>query len=213
MRDILKTIEEQLTPAHTALVVIDMQNDFCSPDGFLAKERNQDTSTNKIIADNIMCLVQAGRGVGMEIVWVRAIYDYKYLPEPHVAKSPKEGLCMESTWGVDFYEVQPVKGELIVDKHCYSAFSGTDFDRQLRNRGIRTLLMTGVATNVCVDSTLRDGFFLGYYVVVAEDCVGAANKEGHEGTLSTVRYTFGSVLPSQEIIQIIHGRHAAAAAE
>lgn len=118
---------------------------------------------------------------------------------------------MEGTWGVDFYEVQPAAGELIFDKHCYSAFSGTDFDRQLRNRGIRTLLMTGVATNVCVDSTLRDGFFLGYYIVVAEDCVGAANKEGHDGTLATVRYNFGTVMPANEIKQIMQADAAVAA--
>ena len=63
--------------------------------------------------------------------------------------------------------------------------------------------MTGVATNVCVDSTLRHGFFLGYHIVLAEDCVGSGNKAGHDGTLATVRVNFGSVVDSAEIARLL----------
>ena len=69
--------------------------------------------------------------------------------------------------------------------------------------------MTGVATNVCVDSTLREGFFLGYHIVVAEDCVGSTNRAGHEGTLSTVRINIGTVTDSAALIGLIEGGVAA----
>ena len=82
MRQILKTVEEQLNPAHTALVVVDMQNDFCAEGGYLHKTRGADMSGNKAIADNIMTLVRAARGVDMPVVWIRAVYDHKYVPEP-----------------------------------------------------------------------------------------------------------------------------------
>ena len=65
------------------------------------------------------------------------------------------------------------------------------------------MIMTGVATNVCVDSTLREGFFLGYHIVLAEDCVTSSNLQGHEGTVSTVRVNFGSVLPSAELVPLL----------
>ena len=82
------------------------------------------------------------------------------------------------------------------------------FVQMLQARGIRTLVITGVATNVCVDSTLREGFFLGYHIVVAEDGVGSSNRAGHEGTLSTVRVNFGSVLPSAEILRLVRAAAA-----
>ena len=73
----------------------------------------------------------------------------------------------------------------------------------LRERGIRTLVMTGVATNVCVDSTLRDGFFLGYHIALAEDCVGSNSRAGHEGTLATVRNNIGGVLTSAALAETL----------
>ena len=216
MRQILQTVEEQVNPAHTAVLVVDMQNDFCAEGGFLHKTRRADMTGNKRIANNIMQLVRATRARGAQIAWIRAIYDHKYLPDPQVARSLSgagEGLCMEGSWGADFYEVEPAEGEIIVNKHCYDAFTGTDLDRQLRNLGVKTLLITGVATNICVDSTLRGGFFHGYYIVVADDCVGSANQAGHDGTLTTVRQNFGAVMASSDLIELLEITGAAAAAE
>lgn len=100
----------------------------------------------------------------------------------------------------------------MIDKHTYSGFHGTALHERLQARGIRTLVITGVATNVCVDSTLREGFFLGYHIVVPEDCVGSSNRAGHEGTLSTVRVNIGSVLASDEILRALSAPAASAAA-
>jgi ureidoacrylate peracid hydrolase len=203
---ILATVEEQCRPEHTALLVIDMQNDFCAEGGFLQKERGYDVGFAATVAENIRAVVDVARQAAMPVVWVRSVYDYKYLAEPHIVKRRGEGCCMEGSWGADFFALTPAPDELIVDKHCYNGFRETPLDANLRSRGIRTLIVTGVATNVCVDSTLREGFFLGYYIVLLEDCVGSNSRAGHEGTLATVRNNIGTVAPSSAVIEMLARR-------
>jgi ureidoacrylate peracid hydrolase len=200
---LLKSLEEQVRPEHAALLVIDMQNDFCAEGGYLHKERKYDVAFARDIAANIATVVETARRAKMPVMWIRSHYDFKYLAAPHVAKRVHEGCCLEGTWGSDFYMLAPAGDELIVDKHHFSAFKGTPLDDLLRSRGIRTLVMTGIATNVCVDSTLRDGFFHGYYIVLLEDCVGSNSKAGHDGTLATVRNNIGTVVTSAALIDTL----------
>jgi ureidoacrylate peracid hydrolase len=100
--------------------------------------------------------------------------------------------------------VTPLSGEVIVRKHRYSGFINTDLDLILRSRGVRSLIMTGVATSVCVDSTARDGFMRDYHVVYVEDCMSNAlpTDELHRATLDIARRFFGLVVTSQEIMAI-----------
>jgi ureidoacrylate peracid hydrolase len=107
--------------------------------------------------------------------------------------------CAAGTWGAEFYDVAPAPGETIIDKHCYSAFMGTRLDAHLRALGIQTLVFTGVQTNVCVESTLRDGQSLGFHVVVAADCVASHTQAAHDITLQTVGFLFGDVVPRRDI--------------
>lgn len=203
MEDVLTTLEAQIDPGHTAIVVVDMQNDFCAEGGYLHNNLKADMSPNGPLARRIMDLVDAGRASGIEIVWIQANYDPKYLSGQAKAKLAEKGIesicCEGGTWGWDFFEVNPAEGELVVEKHTYSGFFGTELDRLLRFRGINTLVMTGVATNVCVESTLRDGYFNGYYIVVPEDCVGSAAQDLHEATLRNVERTFGRVTTADAI--------------
>ncbi|MDX3908055.1 MAG: cysteine hydrolase [Pigmentiphaga sp.] len=216
MSIILRTLAEQVQPRHTALVVVDMQNDFCEQGGYLQRTRAESgrnpirVDENAAIAERIGRLAAAARDAGATVAWLRSIYDYKYLADAHIAMREGEGCCMEGTWGADFFRIRPQPDDLVVDKHTFSGFHGTNLHEQFQARGIKTLVMTGVATNVCVDSTLRHGFFLGYYIVVAEDCVGSGNRTGHEGTLSTVRVNFGSVVAAGELLRLF-GQHAGAA--
>ncbi|MGV3571895.1 MAG: cysteine hydrolase family protein [Ramlibacter sp.] len=209
MRQVLRTLEEQVRPAHAALVVVDMQNDFCAEGGYLQRTRAASSRNpirvddNVVIARNIDALADAARKAGMPVAWLRSIYDFKYLADAHLAKRTDEGLCIEGTWGADFFRIRPQPGDIVVDKHTFSGFFETDLHAQLQARGVKTLVMTGVATNVCVDSTLRHGFFLGYNVVVAEDCVGSGNQAAHEGTLSTVRVNFGTVTDSATLQRLL----------
>jgi nicotinamidase-related amidase len=208
-QEVLRTLEEQLRPAHTALVVVDMQNDFCAEGGYLQRTRAASSKNpirvdeNERIAERIARLADAARRAGATVVWLRSVYDFKHLAPAHIAKREGEGCCMEGSWGADWFRIRPAEGDIVVTKHTFSGFHETDLHERLQARGIRTLVMTGVATNVCVDSTLRHGFFLGYNIVVAEDCVGSGNQAGHEGTLATVRVNFGSVVDSQRLLTLL----------
>jgi ureidoacrylate peracid hydrolase len=209
MTPVLRSLEEQVRPAHTALVVVDMQNDFCAEGGYLQRTRAAsaknpiDFAANERIADRIGVLAAKARAAGATVAWLRSVYDFKYLEPAHIAKREGEGCCMEGSWGADWFRIRPEEGDVVVTKHTFSGFHQTPLHEQLQARGVRTLVMTGVATNVCVDSTLRHGFFLGYHIVVAEDCVGSGNQAGHEGTLATVRVNFGSVVPADRVAALL----------
>jgi len=90
-------------------------------------------------------------------------------------------------------------GECIVTKHRYSGFINTDLDLILRAQGIQTLIMTGTATNVCVESTARDGFMLDYYIVFLGDCTGTGDRNLHEATLQNISGAFGVVCNSTDV--------------
>lgn len=203
MTALLTTLDEQVQPSHTALLVIDMQNDFCAEGGFINKVRGRDVGFAADVAANIGRLIAAARGAGLPVVWIRSHYDHKYLLPAHLAKRGDEECCIEGSWGADFFMLKPEAGDAIVDKHHFSGFRSTRLDDLLRTQGTRTLLISGVATNVCVDSTLREGFFLGYHIVVPADCVGSTNKVGHDGTLATVRTNIGTVTSSEQVMALL----------
>lgn len=206
MTALLDTLDKQLRPEHTALLVIDMQNDFCAEGGYLNKMRHYDVGFAVKVAENIAALVAVARPLGMPVVWVRSIYDFKYLTEAYRVKRREEGCCLENSWGADYFGIAPADGDAVVDKHSFSGFHGTRLHEVLQGLGIKTLVLTGVATNVCVDSTLREGFFLGYHIVLAQDCVGSNSQAGHEGTLATVRNNIGTVADSAEIARLLQAQ-------
>lgn len=210
MAALLNSLDDQLRPEHTALLVIDMQNDFCAEGGYLHKKRDYNVGFAVRVADNIERLIATLRPLGVRIVWIRSIYDFKYLTQAYIVKRREEGCCLENTWGADYFRIAPEEGDLVVDKHSFSGFHGTTLHETLQSEGIRTLVLTGVATNVCVDSTLREGFFRGYNIVLAEDCVGSNSKAGHEGTLATVRNNIGTVTHSRDIARLLGGNLAEA---
>jgi ureidoacrylate peracid hydrolase len=106
------------------------------------------------------------------------------------------------TWGADFYQLKPEPGDPIVNKHRYSAFVGTRLDSILRTFQRSSLIMTGVATNVCVESTSRDALFLDYHVVFMADATAANDgPAAHEATLENIRRHFGVVATTDEVLE------------
>ena len=204
MQDVLLEFDDKLAPAHTAVLVVDMQNDFCAEDGYIHRRLGVDMSANEPLAKRIMTLVTAARRAGAAVVWIKANYEPRYLSGQARAKRQEkqiEDICCEGgSWGWGFYGVTPAPDEWVIEKHTFSAFFGTELDRLLRFRGIRTLVVTGVATNVRVESTLRDGYFNGYYIVMPEDCIGSHETDLHAGTIKNVRQYFGDVPSSGEVM-------------
>lgn len=203
---LLAGLEEILDPAHAAVVVVDMQNDFCAEGGYIHATQGADMTGNQALARRVGALVEAARRAGAAVFWIKAVYDHDLIPAPMLSRMLEKGkgavCCASGSWGADFYEIAPAAGEPVIEKHCYSAFHATPLDDLLRRRGVRTLVMTGVATNVCVESTLREGFFRGYYIVMPPDCVGSANAALHEAAIASVELVFGHAPTGERVAGI-----------
>jgi ureidoacrylate peracid hydrolase len=108
--------------------------------------------------------------------------------------------CEEGAPGADFFRVAPKPGEPVVRKHRYSGFVDTELDLVLRSSGVRSLIMTGIATSGCVEATARDGFMRDYYIVFVDDACGSYSSELHEGTLTNIRDAYGIVVGVDDVI-------------
>jgi ureidoacrylate peracid hydrolase len=196
----LTTLREKIDPAHAAVLVVDMQNDFVHPEGGLARNGGDPAATQAIVPA-LNRLISDARSSGAPVIFIRAAHSTWTMSEVAQEKrlSREFPICIEGTWGCEFYGVEPEPGECIVTKHRYSAFINTDLDLILRAQGIKTLIMTGTATNVCVESTARDGFMLDYYIVFLDDCTGTGDRELHEATLRNISRAFGVVCNSTDV--------------
>jgi ureidoacrylate peracid hydrolase len=201
----LDTVDKRLSPAHSAVMVIDMQNDFCAENGYVETVVGKDATACRAVAPEIMALVGAAREHGVPVFWIKANYDPDRLPEGMLAKQREKSsdiCCGTGSWGIDFYGVAPSSVEPVIEKHSYSAFAGTDVEQQLRARDVKTLVFAGVQTNVCVESSLRDAVCRGFYTVLASDCVASHTLPLHEATLKNVQFLFGDVLERSRIAAV-----------
>jgi ureidoacrylate peracid hydrolase len=201
--DILRTLKERCDPQYAALVVVDVQNDFVSPEGS-AGQRGEDVSAAMAMVPNLLGLIDRARQVGLTIVYIRTTHsEWTDTPSWIYRTSQKGGLntCREGTWGAELYEgIQPLPTERVVIKHRYSAFINTDLNTVLKARQIQSVLVCGVATNVCVETTARDAYMYDYYVTMIDDCSAAYEAKLHLGTLENMRRHFGLVASSREIM-------------
>lgn len=193
---------ERVHPGSTALLVVDVQNDFAAPGGWF--DRNgQDLKYMHQAIDRLESFLGAARATGVPIVFVQAIYDEKWLSSPMLERHRLTGLdtrhCMEGTWGADFFQIGPEPGEEVIIKHRYSAFFNTGLDSLLRARGIVNVIVAGITTNVCVESTAREAYMRDYHVVTVEDCSATYSAEAHEASLQNLRRAFGRVVSARAI--------------
>jgi nicotinamidase-related amidase len=210
--------EERLDPARTALVLIDIQNDFCHPNGVFGR-LGHDLSMMPLMAERTRVLLDAARRKRMPIIFVRATYDDEVLAGPlaetYNRRQFLESQCLEGSFGADWYGgLAPdprAPNEIVVTKHRFSAFWGTEIDLYLRSNGIRNLVFTGVVTSGCVESTLRDAFFRDYYVACARDCVAEASPERHRAALHKMEQAFGAVYDAAQIAAVWDRSNAAPA--
>ena len=203
-QDLLTELSQVVGPAHTAVLAIDVQNDFCAPGGHTEANLGRDATDCRAVVEPIEGLAAAARHAGVPVVWIKADYDRAFLSPPiharQVARGIEKAYCVSGTWGAEFYGVSPEDCDLTIEKHRHSAFAGTGLDQILRDRGIRTVVVAGVQTHVCVESTLRDASARGYYVVVPGDCVGSYDRDLHDKTLRCVDMHFGEVVASADLI-------------
>jgi ureidoacrylate peracid hydrolase len=215
-RPLLRTLEQKVDPAHAALIVVDMQNDFCAPGGMMDKE-GADLGAVQAMAKRLPEVIEAAREAGALVVFVRNVYSTEansYLSDVYLEQAARRrggsytlrAVCGPDSWEGDFYEkIRPLPSEPIVTKHRYGAFHNTDLETILRVRGVRTVVLTGVATNVCVETTAREAFMRDFYVVFTGDGTACYADDAHQATLRTIDKYFGPVVPVGEVAEIWRG--------
>jgi ureidoacrylate peracid hydrolase len=160
------------------------------------------------VVEPIGRLLGAARSVGIPVFFTRYSLNEDYsdaglLLELFPAIKGTGGMVRE-TWDADVVdELKPKQGERVVDKTRYSAFYDTDLEPQLRELGVDTLIVCGVTTNICVESTVRDAFFRDIRVVVPSDGTAAVTAELHEGALRDFEYGFGRVSTVDELAEAL----------
>jgi ureidoacrylate peracid hydrolase len=204
----------------SAIIVVDMQNAFASKGGMLDIAGVDITGAPRVVSV-IRSVVEAARTKSIPVVYLRMAYKsdlsdsggpnspnwHKELAMTLMCSRPdlKGKVLTEGTWDAEIVEeLAPQPGDLVITKTRYSGFAGTPLDSQLRMRGIQFLFFTGIATNVCVESTLRDAYFHDYWPILLSDAtMPAGPASAHDATLFNVESFFGWTTTSQELMRTI----------
>ncbi|MFD5826269.1 SAM-dependent methyltransferase [Lentzea sp. NPDC060358] len=180
----------------TALVVIDLQNDFCTGPAAAGRHRRAPTGLD-VVADNAVRAVAAARSRAVELVHVRFTGDAEHQGPSWrrrdllLGKAPK---CREGSWGAEFHRVRPVEGERVFTKRArFDAFLAEGFEDHLREKGVEHLVFAGLYTDVCVDTSARSAFQRGFHVSVLTDCTTSLHLTD-EAILSFMSTLYGARL-------------------
>jgi ureidoacrylate peracid hydrolase len=205
-------------PKQSAVIVVDMQNGYCSPGGYFS-HLGVDLSPFDRVVTAISKMVSISRDAGIQVVWLQNGWDAQ-LKEAGGAHSVNQlkgnslrlmrersdlrgKLLTKGGWDYEIVDaLKPDPSDIVVPKPRYSGFAGTALDSILRSRRIETLLVCGVATNVCVESTIRDAFFKEYFPVLIRDaCYQAGPDFMQEATIYNVEKFFGWTSSVEDIAQ------------
>ncbi|MBF7685713.1 pyrimidine utilization protein B [Acinetobacter sp. B10A] len=211
----------RLDPKQTALIVVDMQNAYSTLGGYLDLA-GFDVSTTQPVIEKIQQAIKTAHQAGIQVIFFKNGWDDQYVeaggagsPNFHKSNALKtmrkrpelQGtLLAKGGWDYELIDqLTPQPQDIVIPKPRYSGFFNTQFDSILRAQGIRNLVFTGIATNVCVESTLRDGFFLEYFGVLLDDaCYQAGPSSAHDATLFNVKTFFGWVSNTQNFVETFH---------
>jgi ureidoacrylate peracid hydrolase len=209
----------------SAVLVIDMQNDFGAQGGMFERA-GIDISVIRKTVGPTRCVIAAARDAGVPIVYLKMAHRvdmsdtggpnsphgrrHRRLSVGEPVRSPDgraSRILIDDTWNTEILpELVPLPDDTVVRKHRYSGFFETDLDARLRIMDVRSLIVTGCTTSVCVESTVRDAMFRDYDCLVLEDCTGQPESPGaprskHEASLRVIEDMFGSVSSSTAFIR------------
>jgi nicotinamidase-related amidase len=210
------TLAELVDARHTALIVVDMQNDFCKS-GWAFDRLGIDLSMYPPMISRLLGLLEGARAASVPVIYIQmtvlagrrsdSAAQLRFNMRLHLPNhSPGEPLLytLEGTPGQEIIsELGPQPGDLVVRKYRSSAFWGTNLDLLLRSNRIETVVVSGCTTEGCVESTARDALFNDYYVVVPEDCVASDDASQHQASLFLMRHRF-DVVSSTGILDAWH---------
>ena len=194
-----------IAPSRTAVLVIDIQVDFASPQGALGAYVDMAVVQPAVAA--AQRLVETARAAGTLVIFVGLFTSPETDSSAWKERMRRRGgdpdnesaLCRSGWPGSDFYGPQPAEGELVVKKTRYSGFVGTDLDARLKALGVDTLVVAGLTTECCVDSTVRDAFGLDYHVFVAADACAAYEVDIHAASLKVMELNSAILTSTAEI--------------
>jgi nicotinamidase-related amidase len=207
------SLEELIDPKHTALLIIDIQNDLCLKKGTVEKYSGIGIPEFENTVNNVKNVADVARKVKIPVIYTRAthlkdqisdsaeliVFRMKMynLKKPYNAPTS----TIKGTWGHEILEeLKPFPEDIIIDKNRTSAFTGTNLDLILRNNKIKTLVVTGVVTWGCVFDTVRAGVNLDYFMVILRDCVNAQHQDLHNAALKIMTHRH-DVIDSKEAIK------------
>jgi ureidoacrylate peracid hydrolase len=224
--------ETEFDPSTTAVMVVDMQHDFASPNAMFG--------VNGLPLDGIASVVEptsrvlhAARAVGIPVVYLAMQFSPDLsdvgpensasrkrhlgwgVGQPVTGTDGAEGrILVSGMWNTQIIdELAPEPGDIVIPKHRYSGFFETNLDETLRQFGVATLIFTGCTTSVCVESTLRDAYYRDYACVLLRDCcaeiVGAdESRTNHDASLTLIEGNFGWTSTSSSFISALGSRHS-----
>lgn len=202
------TEELTLDPASTALLVVDMQNDFCHADGYYA-HNGRPAEPIAAAIEPIAALLTAAREAGLSTIFTRIVYETTAdLADAHGVRpagwSGSGVRLQRGSWGAEIVdELRPLPGEPVLDKPAYSAFYRTDAEHLLRERGIRTVLITGTVAYACVLHTAFDAFVRGFDVVLVEDAVSSWFGDLADASRRITELLLGRTVASSDLTRLL----------
>lgn len=210
--------DDGLDPARCLLAVIDVQNDFCHEDGAFARMGHRVDMAAAAVR-GIGSALDLARRVDVPRVVVRVAHS-SWTDDPAWAARGAAGsvldiarvpVAREGTWGAEFFGIEPDPDAMVLTKHRYSAFVHTPLELYLRARGAATIVLAGVATNVCVHATARDALHAGFLPVVLADATASHSAEAHERALEDIRSFIGRVATVADLERAWGGSRMSAA--
>jgi len=213
----------QLSPDaldRTAVLVVDMQNGFCHREGTVGKSK-LDVGIHEAIVPRVTQIVRAAHSAGMPVLWSRQEHTTFDVTRPahrvnnHLAKLEYIP-CLRDTWDSELLEELNSlveEGDLVFKKHRASCFYNTNLEVELRMRGIDTLIVTGVSSNYCVDSSIRDAYARDLDLYIVEDACACPWPDLHDATMKTAAIFHGEVVSTEEMVGALEAaakEHAAA---
>ena len=182
-------MKDWIAPTRTALLLIDMQKDFLCP------------SVQPAI-DQAESITQSARKAGVPCIFIRLITNAKdeFLQTWKSRRGDdSSSLCREGTPGAEFVGPKPQAGELVFSKKRYNAFANTGLDSELRALGVDTLVVAGLTTECCIDSTVREAFERSYHVFVVEDACACLEPGLHEAALKAMALNCAKIVTAEEV--------------
>ncbi|MDX3926161.1 MAG: isochorismatase family cysteine hydrolase [Shinella sp.] len=181
-----------LDPTKTAIIVVDMINEFCKPGGKMVLPGYE------ALMPQQKALIAAARTNGVPVIFVIDSHRKNMRRDREWVKRTPHGV--ENTWATEIIDdLEPHEDDIRVVKHRYSAFFQTDLDLVLKDMLVSQIVVFGVVTNICVRSTVHDGFFLGYDIVVPHDACAATGPREHASTLYDIATHFGTVSDTETV--------------